>query len=237
MTDQAYPGVTTRFLRNDERFIVSKEDKMPLVIEAQEHQDIHFLQTLLEQNSEKVLKDITTYGAVLLRGFKLSSDADFEKSILSIRGFQGINEAFMSEEGRVPVGDLKYVLHTNAVYKTGGTLYLGGFHSENYYSPDVPTYICFCCQKPSERGGETGLINMQKIYPLLADGLKKQLEQQSCFVTKWLVTDVAARYQVSTDVVKSVAQQYGLPIVGEGKNSLLLMYKPNIFKHPINHRK
>ena len=128
---------------------------------------------------------MATYGAVLLRGFDITSDEEFEKRVLSIKGLQGISDAFMSEEGRIHSDNLKYVLHTNAVYKTGGTLYLGGFHSENYYSPDVPTYICFCCLKPSKRGGETGMINMEKIYHSLDNELKQKLEKNTFFVAKW----------------------------------------------------
>ena len=93
------------------------------------------------------------------------------------------------EESRVD--GLKYVLHTNTIYKTGGTLYLGGFHSENYYTTDVPGFISFCCLKPSKLGGETGLINMEKVYEHLDDELKKKLENSPYFVGKWLVSDVA----------------------------------------------
>ena len=121
---------------------------MPLVIEANGSTNIGFLQEFLASHSANLLEDISKYGAVLLRGFDIASDEDFENTILSIREFRGINEAFMSEEGRIHVGNLKFVLHTNAVYKTGGTPYLGGFHSENYYTPDVPGYVCFCCFKP-----------------------------------------------------------------------------------------
>ena len=118
---------------------------------------------------------------MLLRGFAVVSDEDFGKTVLAIQGFRGISDAFMSEEGRIHAGNLKYVLYTNAVYKTGGTLYLGGFHSENYYTPDVPSYICFCCFKPSVLGGETGLINMEKMYQHLDEELKKKLENNDFF--------------------------------------------------------
>ena len=232
-----YAEVTTRFLRNEERLILSEEREMPLVIEAQDQNDLAFLQQFLASHSSQILSDISTYGAVLLRGFEVASEHDFEKTVLSLDGFQGISEAFMSEEGRVPVGDLKFVLHTNAVYKTGGTVYLGGFHSENYYSPDVPSYICFFCQKPSLRGGETGLINMQKIYALLDDALKAQLEKRSFFVTKWLVSDVAKRYNVSTKAIAKMAKDVDLPIMGKGKNAFIMMYKPNVFEHPVNGKK
>lgn len=232
-----YAGVTTRFLRNDERLILSEEKEMPLVIEAVDAKDAQFLQAFLNTHSDKIMQDIATYGAVLLRGFDIRSDEDFEKTVLSIQGFKGISEAFMSEEGRVHVGKLKYVLHTNAVYKTGGTLYLGGFHSENYYTPDVPAYICFCCFKPSLSGGETGIINMEKVYSHLDDDLKNKLEKQPFFVTKWLVSDVADRYKISTETIEKLCRHFDLPLVGEDKDKFILMYKPNVFVHPVTKKR
>lgn len=229
-----YQGVTTRFLRDDERLILSKEKEMPLVIEAKDSQDISFLQRFLKQHSAEILEDIAIYGAVLLRGFQVKSDADFENTVLSINGLQGIGDAFMSEQGRTHVNDdLKYVLHTNAVYKTGGTLYLGGFHSENYYSPDVPGYICFCCLKPSTLGGETGLINTEKLYEHLPDDLKQRLLRQSYFVSQWLVSEVVERYQMSVEKIEQICREYDLPIIGEGKNRFILMYKPSVFEDPV----
>ncbi len=230
--DKQYPNVTTRFLRADEKLISSDDQEMPLVIEANSFNDLPFLTQFLNANSESILKDISKYGAVLLRGFQVSSEHDFEKAVLSVRGLRGIRDAFMSEEGRTQVDGLEYVLHTNAVYKTGGTLYLGGFHSENYYSPDVPAYICFYCQQPSLRGGETGIINMSKVYAHLPEDLQKKLEQNTFFVSKWLLSDVAKRYQISIEDVKNLAQSYNLPILGKGKHQFIAFYKPSVYVHP-----
>ena len=227
-----YAGVATRFLRPSERLMLSDENELPLVIEATDATDKQFLQTFLTTHSTHLLNDIAKYGAVLLRGFDIASEQDFENSILSIQGMKGISDAFMSEQGRIPVGNLKYVLHTNAVYKTGGTLYLGGFHSENYYSPDVPSYICFCCLKPSAQGGETGLINTEKVYQQLDLALKEKLEKQTYFVSKWLVSEVVERYGVSVEEVEKQCQQFDLPIVGKGDDKFILMYKPSVFYHP-----
>ena len=157
---------------------------MPLVIEAKEHKDLKFLQDFLKANSENLMDDVGKYGRFLFRGFDIQSDKDFENAILSINGLHGISEAFMSEHGRERVDGLKYVLHTNTIYKTGGTLYLGGFHSENYYTTDVPGFISFCCLKPSTLGGETGLVNMEKVYEQLDDELKKKLENIALFRRK-----------------------------------------------------
>lgn len=227
-----YPGVNTRFLRPEERLVLSEEKEMPLVLEAKDSKDSGFLQRLLASHSAQILEDISKYGAVLLRGFDIASDEAFEKTVLSIQGFRGISEAFMSEQGRIHVGDLKYVLHTNAVYKTGGTLYLGGFHSENYYSSDVPGYICFCCLKPSTRGGETGLVNMEKVYRGLDQALKAKLEKNTFFVSKWLVSEVAKRYHISAAAIESICQYFDLPVVGQGEEKFVLLYKPAVFVDP-----
>ncbi len=237
MTSNKYDGMTTRFLREDERLINTLETEMPLVFEAKEHKDAKSLQEFLKANSEKLMEDAGKYGALLFRGFDIKSDKDFETTILSIEGLQGISDAFMAEAGREGVDGLKYVLHTNTIYKTGGTLYLGGFHSENYYSPDAPGFISFCCLKPSDLGGETGLINMEKVYEQLSDDLKKKLENTPYFVSKWLVSDVAERYQVDTKTVEEICRQFDLPIVGEGEDKLILMYKPSVFLHPVTQKK
>lgn len=232
-----YANVITRFLRLDERLIVSKENEMPLVIEANGSTSVKFLKEFLTSHSVKILEDVAKYGALLFRGFDIASDEDFENTILSIPELRGISEAFMSEQGRTHVGNLKFVLHTNSVYKTGGTLYLGGFHSENYYNPDVPTYISFCCLKPSSLGGETGIINMEKVYEHLNNGLKEKLEKNSFFVSKWLVSDVAERYQISSETIEKICNQFDLPIIGKGNQQFILMYKPSIFVHPLTQKK
>jgi len=232
-----YDGVTTRFLCEEERLMTSLEKEMPLVFEAKERSDMQFLQDFLNNHSESLMNDLAKYGALLFRGFSVRSDHDFENAILSINGIQGISEAFMSEHGRERVDNLKYVLHTNTVFKTGGTLYLGGFHSENYYTPDVPGVIAFCCLKPSTVGGETGLINMEKVYENLDSQLREKLEDSAYFVEKWLVTDVAKRYHLSTQAVEDICYTFSLPIVGEGKDKLILMYKPSIFLHPVTQKK
>jgi alpha-ketoglutarate-dependent taurine dioxygenase len=235
--DNKYQDVITRFLRDDERFVLSEEKEMPLVIEASASTDAEFLQQFLAANSAQVLEDIAKYGAVLLRGFDVNSDEQFEKTILSVPQFRGISEAFMAENGRIHVGDLKYVLHTNSVYKTGGTLYLGGFHTENYYSPDVPGYIFFYCGQPSALGGETGIINTQKIYQNLDDALKEKMEKNSFFVSQWLITEVAQRYGLETETIEKIAKHFNLPIVGTGNERFILMYKPSVCIHPSTQEK
>lgn len=232
-----YHQVTARFLRKEERLIQSEETEMPLVLEAQNSKDVAFLQSFLHAHSSQLLKDVATYGAVLIRGFDIPSDDAFEKVLLSIEGLRGISDAFMAEEGRIHADNVKYVLQTNAIYKTGGTLYLGGFHSENYYSADVPTYISFCCFKPSLLGGETGLINMEKVYQELSAELKNKLEQKSFFVSEWLVSEVASRYEISEEAVENICKRFNLPIETQDGEQFIVMHKASIFENPETNKK
>lgn len=227
-----YNKVITRFLRDDERLILSEEKEMPLVIEAMDECSSEFIQRFLTDNASKILADMAKYGAVLLRGFDINSDEEFEKTVLSIPSFKGISDAFMAENGRTSVDGCQFVLHTNSVYKTGGTLYLGGFHTENYYSTDVPAYISFCCLEPSTLGGETGIINTQKIYQELRQELKDKLENNAYFVSKWLISEIAERYKIPSDSVEKICAHFELPMIGEGEERFVLMYKPSVFEHP-----
>lgn len=232
-----YAGVMTRFLRDEERLILSAEKEMPLVLEAHTETSAAFLQQFLAANANKLIEDLANYGAILLRGFAISTDEQFEESLLSIPDFHGIRDAFMSENGRDYVAGHQFVLQTNSVYKTGGTLYLGGFHTENYYSADVPSYIGFCCLEPSTLGGETGIINTAKIYRDLAVDVRQKLEKKAYFVSKWLVAEVAARYKISPEQVEQIATHFKLPMVGEGAERFILMYKPSVFTHPLTKEK
>ena len=235
--DDKYEGIISRFLRDDERLVLSEEREMPLVFESNGEANLDSLNTFISINSKKILEYVAKYGAVLFRGFGIASDEDFENTVLSIKGLRGISQAFMAEEGRIHAGKSKFVLHTNAVYKTGGTLYLGGFHSENYYSSDVPAYISFCCLEPSLMGGETGIINMEKVYQRLDADLKNKLEKTNFFVCKWLVSDVANRYKISEELIEKLCKRFKLPIVGEGRDKFILLYKPNVFEHPITKKR
>jgi hypothetical protein len=234
-----YKGVKSRFLRNDERLVPTKESKLPFVIEPNiEGNDdvcrVNFLQSFLASHSNEILDDIATYGAVLLRGFNVSSTKQFEETILSIHGMHGMSHLFMSEPGRTHVDGLDYVFHTNSKIKTGGTLHLGGFHNENYYSTDVPTYISFCCFHPAKLGGETGLINMDHVYDKLDISLKEQLEKNTFFVSKWPISVIANRYHIHPADVKKTCIDFGLSIEEE---HFVVMHKPSVLMHPTTRKK
>jgi len=228
-----YSGVTTRLLNRDER-LIDTEEPTPLVIERQGRSgSLEFLREFLSSNSSEIVMDIATHGAVLLRGFDLRSPQDFETATLAISNFQGIDECLMSEPGREVVKGTRFVLHTNNLYRTGGSLYLGGFHSENYYSPDVPSHISFFCEQASRIGGETGLVNTAKLFSDLPEALKTELKQRAYWVAAWPLAKMASRYGVKAQQMEEFCLDSGLAVVSQHGQKYASLYKPCVIEHPI----
>jgi alpha-ketoglutarate-dependent taurine dioxygenase len=227
----AYQGVTSRQVYSQERRIDTAEPT-PLVIEGANCRSVDFLCSFIATRSPEIHADIATHGAVLFRGFDVRSARDFEKAVLSLSGFEGIDGCLMSERGRDRVEDTRFVLYTNKLYRTGGSLYLGGFHCENFYSPDVPRFIAFYCDRASDLGGETGLVNTAGLYAALPQLLKHQLEAQPFWATAWPVHELAARYGLRTEQVERFCSDFGISVVARRGRKYASLYKPCVIEHP-----
>jgi len=235
--DQRYTGVVTRTLRDEERRVPTNEKQTPLLIEPLHARDATFLAEFLASHSSELIEDMATHGAVLVRGFDLASPADFERQVLSIRGMQGMNEVLMSEEGRTVVDGTRFVLYTNANFKTGGTLESPVFHNENYYVPDVPRFISFFCQMPSWLGGETGLINTAQLYADLPATLQEKLERHPFAVREYRVADVVARYGLSPEEIGEFCARAGIELTVRDGQQYIVIYKPSVIEHPTTHER
>ncbi|WP_437896077.1 TauD/TfdA family dioxygenase [Sorangium sp. So ce124] len=210
----------------------TREAHTPLVIEPRRSTSVGFLKELLASHSSEIIGDIAAHGAILLRGFDIGSPSSFEDVVLSIQGLRGIRDVFMSEPGRTIVDGARFVLHTNALYKTGGALQFNCFHGENYHVPDVPRFVSFFCEVPARLGGETGLINSAGVYEDLSEGVKARLQQRAFLANAWPVAAVAARYRISAERVEAFCAEVELPTgLVRGERSVLL-YKPSVLEHP-----
>lgn len=238
MDHKKYNDVVTRTLHDSERAIYTTETQTPLVIEPKQSKSLAFLQGFMKENSPKIISDIEKHGAVLFRGFDVHLPADFEKQVLSINGMHGINEIMMSELGRTVVDGTRYVMHTNKRFKTGGTLDpVGGVHCENYYSPDVPRFISFFCEKPPLFGGETGLFNIRNIYRELPEDLQEKLEGKSYLVNSFNLLKVSDRYNLKPGQAEDFFKRMGMPIIDHKEDEYALMYKPSVIEHPTTKEK
>jgi alpha-ketoglutarate-dependent taurine dioxygenase len=234
---QHYGGVITRTLSRAERRVPTEEEATPLVIEPLKPSGAAFLEEFLQHHSSQIHVDLAMHGAILLRGFAVDSPGDFERVILSIRGMCGIDEMLLSEPGRELVDGTRFVFCTNALLKTGGTLNLGSFHTENYFLPEVPRYIAFLCQVAGGLGGETGLLNDVKLYAALPDTLRRKLEERTCAAGFFAIVDMAARYAVQAEVLEKFCSDVNLPITDIDGERYVTVFKPSVIEHPLTHER
>jgi alpha-ketoglutarate-dependent taurine dioxygenase len=224
--------VSTRFLRPSERPAVAVDLSTPLVFEPVEQSKIEWLESYLRENGGHVLQDVATHGAVLLRGFPVETIAQFEQVITAIPGMRGIDQMFMSEPGRKLVEGTKFVFYTSAAYKTGGTMDFGAFHTENYYVPDVPRFICFYCVKPPRMGGETGLLNTASLYKELPEDLQRKLESRSFLASLALFSEVIERYGCSAETLEGFCTEEQLRLESSHGEKAIVSYKAAVMVHP-----
>jgi hypothetical protein len=78
---------------------------------------------------------------------------------------------------------------------------------------------------------------MEKVYQKLDESLKKKLENQTFFTAKWLVSEVAERYQLSTEAIEKICERFDLPLVEQKNEKYIVMYKPSIFEHPLTKKR
>ena len=228
----SYPQVDVRLLTSAERSFAGCEETLPLVIAARERTDLAFLHAFTRANGRDLVADAARYGAILFRGFDVADDADFERTVLAIDGMRGIDRVFMPEEGRLLVSGQRFVLHTNAFYATGGTLDLGTFHTENWFRPDVPRYIFFCCHRPSWFGGETGMVDVAKVYASLPASRREVLEASPRLATFFDIGAVAAVHALPVEATRNFLRDQGMQLVECGGKEYALLYKPPVFINP-----
>jgi alpha-ketoglutarate-dependent taurine dioxygenase len=226
-------AIIGRAARDEERRYPALDADVPLVLEARGGVSLGALRDHLARRSDAVMALLYQHGAILLRGFPVASTRDFEETLLSVRSLRAMPGYFMAELGRVRVSGSTSVFHTNAFVKTGGTLYFGGFHSENYYSSDVPAFIAFCCFKAPRLGGETGMVHMARAYQELSEALKTKLEAEPSCAMSWSIEAIARAYGIREEAALALCREVGFSIAASHGERRAILEKPNVLVHPV----
>lgn len=235
-----FAGVTTRFLRPEEHAAASQFRCLPLVLEAQTDSSQSFLEGFLRSHGEAVVESAHDHGAVLLRGFRITSEQQFEAAISSVSSFRPMGGYFMSEQGRTPVKSGSHVFHTNAVVRTGGGFKKPGrgLHTENYYSTDVPAFISFWCKEPAWLGGETAISLLSAAYSQLGESTRRRFESAPSYQVRFVPLEaVARRYAVTSRTMQRCLEALGVPMVEDSGHRHVGIAKPAVVQHPFRAQK
>lgn len=128
-------------------------------------------------NLSLIENDLLRHGAILFRGFKVDSPAEFERFALAI-----CPELF-NENGEHPRKTVSGQVYTPVFYPPDKQLL---WHNENSFNHRWPTRIWFCCLSPAITGGETPLVDSRKVYQLIDPVIRNKFaEKQVMYVRNY----------------------------------------------------
>jgi alpha-ketoglutarate-dependent taurine dioxygenase len=160
----------------DGRLEFLNERKLPAVIKAREGEKIS---TLLMESRESLAAILLQYGAVLFRGFGLSTAEDFHAA--ADLCFESGLQKYIG--GVSPRGEVMSGVYESTSFPSHLRI---PQHNEMAYLPSPPRALAFFCEIEPEHGGETPLADSRLIYQLIPDGLKRALEKAGISYHRYL---------------------------------------------------
>jgi alpha-ketoglutarate-dependent taurine dioxygenase len=109
---------------------------------------------------------IHDHGAVLFRGFDITTAAAFDEVIRALSG-----AALSYEERSSPRSQVSGNIYTSTDHPADQHIFL---HNEQSYNLAFPLRIVFCCVTPSATGGETPLADVRRVFARLAPDVRQR---------------------------------------------------------------
>ncbi len=116
-------------------------------------------------NRAYIEKQLARYGAMLFRGFKLSTAPEFE------RFAQAITPNLFLDNGEHPRKSVSGNVYTPTFYPPEQKII---WHNENSFNYQWPTKIWFCCVQPAQQGGETTMVDSRRVFAALPASIKER---------------------------------------------------------------
>ncbi|HSE18628.1 MAG TPA: amino acid adenylation domain-containing protein, partial [Pyrinomonadaceae bacterium] len=120
-------------------------------------------------NRAYIETQLARIGAILFRGFKLSTAPEFE------RFAQAITPNLFQDNGEHPRKSVSGNVYTPTFYPPEQKII---WHNENSFNYQWPTKIWFCCVQPAPQGGETPIVDSRRVFAALSPGIKERFIQK-----------------------------------------------------------
>jgi alpha-ketoglutarate-dependent taurine dioxygenase len=145
------------------------------------------LESFFDEKAGQIRSQIQEVGAILFRGFAVSSPQEFERSVKVLEG--NLNEGY----GDLPttVECCRFVQHATPYPPDRAIL----FHNEASHTMRWPNYQWFYCRKPAESGGETPLVRCDTVWNQLSAELKSDFEQLGLCYHRCFIPGLDRRWQ------------------------------------------
>ncbi|MFP4099127.1 amino acid adenylation domain-containing protein [Coleofasciculus sp.] len=118
----------------------------------------------INSNQELIESELLKHGAILFRGFDISSVSEFERLA------EAICPSLFGEYGDLPREGVSGKVYRSTPYPSEQAIL---FHNESSHMHCWPQKIWFFCVQPSQSGGETPIVDCRKIFQLLNPKLRE----------------------------------------------------------------
>ena len=206
---------------------LSPENPFPLVLKpAVSELD---LADWAKNEREFIEINLLKHGAILFRGFKISTVSEFENITSSIC------PKLFDDYGDLPREGISNRVYRSTPYPSDQSIL---FHNESSHLHQWPLKIWFFCIQPAEAGGETPIVNCREVYQLLNPTLREIFEQKQLMYVRNYIEGLDVSWQdffrtTEKAVVEKYCRQSGTDFQWLPNNQLRTRkVRPAISKHP-----
>jgi alpha-ketoglutarate-dependent taurine dioxygenase len=144
------------------------DKKLPLVITPK--REGLSLNDFLKLNQNEIEANLLKYGGILFRGFHVDGVEDFESAVKNCYG------SLLDYNDRATHrSQVKGKVYTATNYPPELEIIL---HNESSFAAKFPMRIFFYCIEPAEKGGETPIADVRKVYAEIGPPIRKPFEDK-----------------------------------------------------------
>ena|SRR3990167_650800 len=159
--------ISEQFINADASFFDNGKN-FPLVI-TPEQKDLT-LREFLKLNQTEIEQNILIYGGILFRGFRIDGIEDFESIVQNCYG-----SLIDYNDRATPRSQVKGKVYTATDYPPEQEIIL---HNESSFAAKFPMRIFFSCIEAAEKGGETPIADVRRVYEQIDPSIRKPFEEK-----------------------------------------------------------
>jgi alpha-ketoglutarate-dependent taurine dioxygenase len=203
---------------------------LPLVVEA--NVDGLNLSFWAGANRTFIEQQLLTHGAILFRGFDVSSQDHFER-------FLGAVDAQLMNyvEGATPRTSLGGNVYTSTEFPANQSIAL---HNELSYVVTFPMKVWFVCLQPPAQGGETPIADVRRVSDLISPSIRQRFAERGWMLMRNFGNGFGPSWQSSYHVdgkaaAEELFRRSRIEFEWTGDDSLRTrQVRPAIAAHPVS---
>ena len=217
---------------------IEKDGQVLNIIKPKDsYANLDYLVKFIEIDKEYINNLLLKSGAILFRGFNISSQKDF----LVIRNTLTSDYSFEYIDGNSPRKILSKGIYTSTEFPKDQTITI---HNELSYSSNWPSRLYFFCESPSIHGGETPIVDCRYILKILNQEIIKLFDTLNVKYTRFLHDGHGLgkswidTFQTSSKVeVENYCKKHKFDFFWEGQSLYISQIGLGIATHPITREK